>query len=292
MTFLVLLGVLVAFVVIYALTPKLPALRTPGALVNLARAWDLDLHAAGAAGWDGPLFLRIELQPSWRRFRRRWDAEVRVRAPGMDGLSIRARRPTDLRVGLQVDHGRLDEAVRVDADDPADALSRLDAPARTAVMRAVGAGAELAGGEWKLTKETDGRDLDHLLRTLVTPARALSEVTGDVDTRLSLLARHDPVLEVRVVCAARRAERGGLGRWEAPRLVDVLRDGVNANPPIPGASQALARLQAVRAKTEAGRVSLAVGSEGQLSLAPVVGGEVSFASGPLAAAASAPPEEE
>src|SRR5205085_6569569 len=106
---------------------------------------------------------------------------------------------------------RLDERVRVDADDPADALSRLDGKARASILRAVGDGAELTGGQWVLSLETDCRDLDQRLRALVAPSRALSDVAGDVDTRLSLLARTDPVLEVRVVCAGRRAARGGLG---------------------------------------------------------------------------------
>jgi hypothetical protein len=263
-----------AFLAVLALSPALPA-RTPGPLVAVARRWNLDLHPRGAAGWDGPLFLRIELGPVRRRLRRRWAADVRVKAPGLDGITVRARRPTDLSAGLAVDHGRLDEAVRVDANDADEALSRLDAKARTAVLRAVSDGAELAGGEWRHTWETDCADLEDRLRTLVAAARQLSVAAGDVDTRLSLLARTDPVLEVRVVAAARRAARGGLGRWEAPRLVEVLREGVHATPPVPGASQALATLQAERAKTEAGRVSLATGDEGGLSLAPRQGGELS-----------------
>lgn len=256
--------------------PAFPA-RTPGGLVAVARQWNLDLQALGAAGWDGPLFLRLELRPAWRRFRRVFFAEVRVRASGMPaGLAVRPRVPSDGGRGLVVDHGRFDEVVRIDADDPADALSRLGAGARAAVQRAVLANACAEAGEWRVEAETDGSDLDPLLRTLVAAARAMAKSDGDVGARLSTLARTDPILEVRCRAAAERVARGGLLRWDGPRLARVLREGVAATPPVPGAAQALGDLQALRAETEAGHVSLADEADGALSVAPLAGGEVAM----------------
>ncbi len=221
------------------------------------------------------MHLELTEAPAGFGVRRRRTILIRVQGPRVPGLQIRATRRTDLRAGVEVGLGRLDEHVRVTATDPADAVSRFTPAARAACLRATALGATFDDGTWTLSTDATSEHAARLLRPVLAAAEGIDSL-GSIHGRLEHNAFHDPILEVRVVNAVHRLSHGPSDDETVRRLAAALVEGCEATPPVALATQAMARLRTRRAQLEVGRVSVASDAGGEMTLADGPGGQLSL----------------